>query len=135
MVPGFEKIIEERIRIAQRRGDFDNLPGSGKPIRFEDDHNIPEDLRMAYKVMKNADYVPEEITLKKQIKTAQDLVAGMPDNGEKYRAMKKLNFLVLKLNAMRELPIDLETPQVYTEKIVDRLENSASSKSTDSRRR
>jgi hypothetical protein len=135
MIPGFNKIIEERIRMAQERGDFDNLPGTGKPIRFEDDGNIPEDLRMAYKVMKNADYVPEEIKLKKKIQSTQELVAGMPDSGEKYRAMRKLNFMVMRLNAMRELPIEMETPQVYTEKIIDRLEQSGAPTIKDDRRR
>ncbi|MFH1983905.1 MAG: DUF1992 domain-containing protein [Pseudomonadota bacterium] len=135
MIPGFNKIIEERIRMAQERGDFEDLPGTGKPIHFDDDSHIPEDLRMAYKVMKNADFIPEEIALKKQIQSAQELVAGMPDSGEKYRAMRKLNYLVLKLNAMRQVPIDLETPQVYTDKIIDRLDKSGAPTTPDARRR
>lgn len=134
MIPGFNKIIEERIRMAQERGDFEDLPGAGEPIRFEDDSHVPEDLRMAYKVMKNADFVPPEIDLKKQIQSTQDLVAGMPDSGEKYRAMRKLNFLIVKLNAMRNVPIDLETPQVYTDKIIYRLENSRDPQTPDGRR-
>jgi len=135
MIPGFNKIIEERIRMAQERGDFDDLPGLGKPIRFEDDSNVPEDLRLAYKVMKNADYVPEEIELQKKIRTTQDLVAGMPDSGEKYRAMRKLNFLIMKLNTMRNAPVDFETPQVYTDRIIDRLEAGGASTTNNSRRR
>lgn len=134
MIPGFNKIIEERIRIAQERGDFEDLPGTGKPIRFEDNSHVPEDLRMAYKVMKNADFIPPEIELKKQIQSTQDLVAGMPDSGEKYRAMRKLNYLVLKLNAMRNVPIDLETPQVYTDKIIERLETHTDPRTSNHRR-
>ena len=45
-------IAENRIREAQQNGEFDNLPGMGKPLEFEDDSNIPEDLRMAYKILK-----------------------------------------------------------------------------------
>jgi len=37
MITGFEKIVEERIRQAQKKGEFDNMPGSGKPLKFEDD--------------------------------------------------------------------------------------------------
>lgn len=135
MIPGFNKIIEERIRMAQERGDFEDLPGTGKPIRFDDDSHIPEDLRMAYKVMKNADFIPPEITLKKQIQSTQELVASMPDSGEKYRAMRKLNYLVFKLNNMRHVPIDLETPEVYTDKIIDRLDKSETPTTFNARRR
>ena len=59
MFPGFERVVEERIRSAQKRGDFDNLPGSGKPISFEDDRFVPEELRLAYKILKNAGFVPK----------------------------------------------------------------------------
>jgi hypothetical protein len=41
----FNKIIEDRIQRAQQEGAFDNLPGKGKPLDFEDDSFIPEDLR------------------------------------------------------------------------------------------
>ena len=47
MIPGFTKIVEERIRIAQKKGDFENLDGSGKPLKIDDDSHIPEDLRLA----------------------------------------------------------------------------------------
>ena len=51
MITGFEKIVEERIRKAQREGHFDGLPGSGKPLP-KDDVNVPEDIRLAYKILK-----------------------------------------------------------------------------------
>lgn len=122
MIPGFSKIIEHRIQKAQERGDFDNLPGSGKPLRFEDDSHVPEDLRMAYKVLKNGDCVPAELELKKEIRSTRELVASLPDTAQKYHAMQKLNFLVTKLNTMRESAVDFEEQQVYTAKIVERLE-------------
>ncbi len=37
MLTGFEKIVEERIRRAQKEGEFENLSGSGKPFIIEDD--------------------------------------------------------------------------------------------------
>ena len=52
-------IAEQRIREACERGAFDSLPGAGKPLELEDDSHIPEDLRMAYKLLKNAGYVPK----------------------------------------------------------------------------
>ena len=124
MVYGFEKIVEERILKAQKRGEFENLPGVGKPLVFEDDHFVSEDLRLAYKILKNADCVPVEIELKKEIKQTEDLLAGMQETSEKYRILKKLNFLILKLNSIRDTSIVHEMPQVYTGKLVERFENS-----------
>jgi len=127
MLYGFEKIIEERILKAQKRGEFENLPGAGKPLEFEDDSFVSEDLRLAYKILKNADCVPVEIELKKEIKQTEDLLAGMQETSEKYRILKKLNFLILKLNSIRDTSIVHEMPQVYTGKLVERFENSKTS--------
>lgn len=122
MFKGFEKLIEERIRVAQRRGDMDNLPGRGKPIVFEDDSHIPEDLRLPYKILKNADCLPPEIELRKEIQKTEDLLAAMQDTAEKYRTIKKLNFMIMKLNSLRDTHADFEIPQRYQNRLVDRLE-------------
>jgi len=119
---GFDKIIEQRIRAAQKSGDFENLDGVGKPLRFDDDGNIPEDLRLAYKILKNADMTPPEIEMKKEILKTEDLLRGMKDTAEKYRTIKKLNFMIMKLNAMRNSNIEFDTPQHYSDKLINRLE-------------
>ena len=126
MLSGFEKIVEERILKAQKKGEFDNLPGSGKPLVFDDDRCVSEDLRLAYKILKNADLVPPEIGLKKEIKQTEELLAGMQETSEKYRILNKLNFLIMKLNSMRNTSIQLEMPQRYTEKLVERFGSSHS---------
>lgn len=120
MLSGFAKLVEQRIQVAQRNGEFEGLQGAGKPIEFEDDSGVPEDLRMAYKMLKNADFAPPEIELKKQILQAEDLLGGMQDSREKYTAIKKLNYLVTKLNCLRRTPVNLEAPQ-YSGQIIDRL--------------
>ena len=61
ILPGYEKIVEQRIKEAMEKGEFDNLPGKGRPIPLEDDSHVPEDLRLAYKVLKNADCLPPEL--------------------------------------------------------------------------
>jgi len=122
MFPGFTQIIEERIQRAMMEGEFENLPGSGKPLRLEDDGHIPEDLRLAHKILKNADCLPPEIELKNEIHRTEDLLADMKDAQEKYRLTKKLNFLILRLNAMRRSTIELDVPQHYACKLVDRME-------------
>jgi hypothetical protein len=121
MFPGFEQLIESRIKKAQEQGAFEDLPGSGQPIPIEDDRHIPEDLRMAHKILKNADCLPPEVQLRKEIRTTEDLLAGMTETEQKYRTLKKLNFLILKLNAMREGNAAYDIPQRYFGEVVDRL--------------
>ena len=122
MFTGFSRIIEERIRKAQKKGAFDNLEGSGKPLNLENDSHIAEDLRLAYKILKNADCLPPEIELKKEIERTEDLLGGMKDTAQKHRTLKKLNYLIMKLNAVRDTSIELEMPQQYSLKLVERLE-------------
>ena len=124
MFTGFSRIIEERIRKAQKKGAFDNLEGSGKPLNLENDSHIAEDLRLAYKILKNADCLPPEIELKKEIERTEDLLGGMKDTAQKHRTLKKLNYLIMKLNAVRDTSIELEMPQQYSLKLVDRLESN-----------
>ena len=116
-----ERIAEERIREAVRRGEFENLPGRGKPLKLEDDRHIPDDLRLAYKVLKNADCLPPELELKKEIRTSEELLGSLEDEGEKYRQIKKINFLVMKLNMMRKGSVCWEEKQRYYEKLCETL--------------
>ncbi len=124
MLYGFEKIVEKRILKAQKKGEFENLLGTGKPLVFEGNSFVSEELRLAYKILKNADCVPPEIELKKEIKQTEDLLVGMQETSEKYRILKKMNFLIMKLNAIRNTSIAHEMPQVYTEKLAERFGNS-----------
>ena len=123
MLSGFTKLVEQRIQAAQRNGEFEDLQGSGKPIEFADDSRIPEDLRLAYKMLKNADFAPPEIELKKQILKTEDLLGDLRDGKQKYKAIKKLNYLITKLNCLRRSPINLEEPQ-YSGQILERLSKS-----------
>lgn len=121
MLPGFDKIVEERILDAQRKGEFDNLPGAGKPLVLEDSGSIPEDLRIAYKILKNADYIPPELELKKEIRKTEELLAGMEDTAEKYKVMKKLNYMIMKVNLLRNTPVMFEESEHYAEKLIDKF--------------
>ena len=121
---GFEKIVEERIRSALKKGKFDDLPGSGKPLKFED-ANVPADLKLAYKILKNADCIPPELELRKEIRQTEDLLANAHDEADKYRTLKKLNYLVMKLNSLRRGTVEFDVPQRYQSQVVEKLETHA----------
>lgn len=115
------KIAEQRIKEALERGEFDNLPGRGAPLNLEDDSRVPEDLRLAYKILKNADCLPPELELKKEIVQMEDMLESIPDEKEKYRHIKKMNYKIMKLNMMGHKSPLLEEKQVYYKKLLDKL--------------
>jgi hypothetical protein len=117
----FAAIAERRIEEAMARGEFEDLEGAGRPLVFEDDSMVPEDLRMAYKVLKNAGYLPPDILAEKEILTAADLLTQAPDEQERYQRMRRLQFLVMRANQRFNRPISLEKSPEYYEKIVARL--------------
>ncbi|GGJ96122.1 DUF1992 domain-containing protein [Lentibacillus kapialis] len=54
-------IVEEKIRESIENGDFDNLPGKGKKLNVRDElPGLSPELNQAYKILKNAGFVPEE---------------------------------------------------------------------------
>ena len=127
MFTGFSKIVEERIRKAILKGKFDNLSGAGQPLKLEEDRHIAEDLRLAHKILKNAECLPPEIELKKEIHRTEELLTGMKDTASKYKTLKKLNYLIMKLNTMRNTSIDLETQQ-YSTRLIEKIETGTDHK-------
>jgi hypothetical protein len=124
----FDKLADERIRQSMERGEFDDLPGKGKPLELEEDSHIPADLRLSYKILKNANCLPPELELRKEILTTGELLSGIQDTQEKYRQMQKLNYLILKLNMTRKGSLELEQNQLYYERVLDRIAPAKGSK-------
>ena len=76
----WERIAENKIREAMADGEFDNLPGSGKPIDLDEYFKLPADLRVAYALLKSANCVPTEIELLNEIAAlARQLSTAAPD--------------------------------------------------------
>ncbi len=78
--PRWESPIDQQIREAEARGDFDNLPGKGKPLRLEEWHG--GEWGMAYHVLKQAGETLPWIALGRDIEDAQarlrDMLARVP---------------------------------------------------------
>jgi hypothetical protein len=117
----FERIAENRILEAMEQGLFDNLEGYGKPLKLEDESHIPPELRMAYKILKNANCLPPELELRKEVVQLADLVASLPDEAEKMQQMRRLNFLVMKLQLLRPVSLQVLEHDLYYPKILERL--------------
>ena len=95
----FARIAEQRIEAAVAAGELDDLPGAGRPIELDDDALVPEELRMAYRVLRNAGMVPEEVSLRAAIGAALDEQRTAADDPERQRAGKRLALLLTRLEA------------------------------------
>ncbi|MCW7754642.1 DUF1992 domain-containing protein [Desulfobotulus sp. H1] len=118
-----DKIAEEKILEAQKKGRFSNLPGSGKPLPMET-ISIPEDLRMAYHMLKTADFLPPELELRKEIHTARELLEKTPDLTTKHTIITRINIMIRKINMAQPSRPDREIPEEYLPRLVDRIEQN-----------
>ena len=57
----FELIAERKIAEAAAHGEFDNLPGAGRPLELDEDPLVPEEQRMAHRILRNAGFKPPEV--------------------------------------------------------------------------
>lgn len=85
-----EDLVEARIRKAMAEGEFDNLPGKGKPIDLSKYYGVPEHLRIAYQMMKDSGYIPEEVRLKKEMEILKEKIKQCKSDEEKHKLMKEL---------------------------------------------
>lgn len=120
----FWQIAEEKIKQAYRDGEFENLKGYGKPLKLKDDSGIPEDLRMAYRILENAGYTEEESVMKKEIMTVEDLMKNCVNDEERQRFMQDLSKKVLAYNSLlakKRIRTNSSIFKNYQEKIEERL--------------
>lgn len=115
---GFHRIVEEKILEAQRAGAFDNLPGKGKPLELEDLSWIPEELRVAYHILKNAHVLPPEAELLKEIHTLEDLLKYVEDDGERKAVVKSIQWKIIRLDLLNRRSLSLQTVRYYGKKLV-----------------
>jgi len=113
----FFRIAERRIAEAMLNGEFDNLKGRGKPLVFEDETWIPEDLRMAYRFLKNAGCIPPELEARNEVINMCALIDTIDDDKERLRKIRQLNFMLLKLNLNRKKPLNFEDFPEYEGKL------------------
>ncbi|HDP88401.1 MAG TPA: DUF1992 domain-containing protein [Thioalkalivibrio sp.] len=115
-----DDIVEQRLAEAAARGEFDDLPGAGRPLPIEpDDPFVAPELRMAYKILKNAGFVPEEVRLRREIRDVEVLIREASAPEERNDAARRLRVLMSRLDAGRGGPLALQ--QAYYEQMVERL--------------
>jgi hypothetical protein len=124
-----ERIAERRIQEAIERGEFDNLPGAGKPLALDEDADVPAELRVAYRILKNSGFVPPEIELRRDIANAEQLLAQALGPGERREANQRLEFLLMKLAAMRGGARDARIEAAYYDRLAEKMRNEGDDRS------
>jgi hypothetical protein len=111
------ELAERAILDAQQRGEFDGLSGQGRPLPEGSDPFMPETLRMAYKMLKNAGYVPEEIQAQREIRSLIECMEQETDESEKMRQIQKVQ-LFLSRAKLRHGGLLQEENEEYFRKVV-----------------
>ena len=98
-----DRIAEARIDEAVDRGELTGLAGEGKPLQLDDDSLVPAELRMGYRILKNAGFLPPEVQTRKEIRQLEDLIARLDpaDEEGRSRARKRLALLMTSLERHR----------------------------------
>ena len=117
----FARIAEQRIQEAMERGDFDNLALKGEPLPAEDLTHVPEELRMGYKVLKNAGVLPEELELKREIVDLRRLLAACSDKEEQSSLRRRLSARQLRFDMLMEKNFRTPAWLRYEGKINERM--------------
>ena len=85
------------------------------------DNLVPEELRMAHKILKNAGYLPPEIETKKKIQQIEDLLATCEDERTRVKQIKKLSYLMMKLSSMKGDTLNIKSQEEYYRQVVERI--------------
>ncbi|MCQ6557821.1 DnaJ family domain-containing protein [Paenibacillus mendelii] len=120
----YARMAEDRIKDAMARGDFEQLPGKGKPLELEDLSHVPEELRVGYKLLKNAGVIPVEMQISKEMVSLQDLIAMCTSDAEREPLQKQLNEKRIRLRMLLESQglADSAVFAQYEQKVRNKLE-------------
>lgn len=94
--------IDEILRDAIARGEFQNLPGQGKKLDLDDYFSAPEDVRVGYGLLKSNEFVPEEVQMLKDIEALQEKLKQADSDEERKRIQREVESRRLKFNLLMD---------------------------------
>jgi hypothetical protein len=114
-----DALVEQRIAAAAARGEFDELPGAGAPQELDDDLLVPEEVRVANRILKNAGFVPPAVEQLRSLRHLQEELRAAGDDAARCRVQAKMLALDMALESLRGEPTVL--PREYCRRIAERL--------------
>src|SRR5512143_1151168 len=98
----FDRIVEAIIKQAMERGEFDNLPGKGKPIDLTEYFETPEEVRLAYTVLKNAGMTSREVDLLRETAELKQVLEAVRDERKKQEIARQIQEKQVEFNLRME---------------------------------
>lgn len=94
------------LREAERSGELRAAPSFGKPMQFGDGYDeTPAELRMPFKMLKDAGYAPPEVELMREIAQLQQALDPLADDAgaraQRQRVGELRQQLALRLEKLR----------------------------------
>ena len=97
-----DRLAEQKLEAAIRAGEFEKLPGFGKPLALEDLSGVEAELRASYLLLKGANVLPEEMVVKKELLSLGDLLRACEDDGERTALERRRTLLLLRYELLRK---------------------------------
>jgi len=120
LLPQIQSLVDARIEEARLRGEFDDLPGAGKPLP-EEDMSVPEELRLAHRILKNAGVLPPELG---ELSEINQLMSALDRSdlggGDRDTASRRLRALLTKLELSGKPATARVLWQQYEDQLRDR---------------
>ena len=96
------RIANNKIDEAIKEGKFDNLPGQGKPLDLSDDEHIPPEMRLAFRIMKNAGVSPIEVSLRKELNNLKEELKHTHSQEQRTKLEREIGWMCLRMSMMSE---------------------------------
>ncbi|VDY32751.1 Domain of uncharacterised function (DUF1992) [Morganella morganii] len=85
----FDTLAERHIQAALESGELQGLAGEGKPLTLDDDSHVPPELRVGYRLLKNAGYLPPALLARQEAVSLADLLSALPPDSAEYEQTNK----------------------------------------------
>jgi hypothetical protein len=93
----FDLLAEQRILDAERRGEFQHLPGAGQPLVFDDETLLSAEERMANKILKNAGFTPRAVLLRRELASLRDEIGQLVEGPRRTELLHRRAWLLTEL--------------------------------------
>lgn len=88
----WQTLVEEKIAAARERGDFDNVPGQGEPLRLKE-NPLAGDWELAFHVLENAEMAPPWMEMSREIKEGEAELARLLERTNAFIATERERLL------------------------------------------
>jgi len=119
----FEKIAEERIKNWIEKEDFKKNKFYNKKVDNSEYFKVPETLRIAYHILKNANVLPKELQLKSEIIKLRDMLEEISDEDEFIKKLRKFQSLIIEYNIISNRKPTIKNDEFYSKKLMKKLVN------------